>query len=630
MHLPRLVITALILLFTAVLLPHTPSGSMTAEDSGLPSIPDTIKGGVVSAWTAWPVTATRPGERLILALVLDIETGYHITADAAQIIPTPEFRPYPTTVTTPNPPDDLVIETPIFPPAHAAAVEFTSKPLMVFDQRAIVYLPVTVSAQTLLQEIRLTVVVNYQACDVQVCLLPREIEVPAILPISPNGDGGKIVNRNLFLDYRPTTTGIQQETVGFSVFGLNFTINTVGGWGLTLLLVTAGLGGILLNFTPCVLPLIPIKIISLSNACSNRTRCLALGSFMSFGVLFFWLALGTAISAVSGFTATNQLFQYPAFTIIVGLVIAFMAVGIFSLFSLRLPNFVYRMNPEQNTLPGSFGIGVLTAILSTPCTAPFMGAAAAWATSQHPLTTVAVFAAIGIGMALPYLILSALPDLVGKIPRTGPASELIKQVMGIFMLAAAAYFIGSGVSALQMTPPAPPGKNYWWIVMGFVASGGIWLAYRTMRTVSGRAARTVFAVIGILIAAGSVYGGVRLTDRGPIEWVYYTPQHFQEARAQNRIIVLVFTAEWCLNCKALEQSVLHSDSIARLLAEEDIVPIKVDITGRNESGRAKLQELGHLTIPLMVIFSSSGRELFKSDFYTAEQIIETIHHARGH
>ena len=198
MHLPRLVITALILLLAAVLLPHTPSGSMTTEDSGLPSIPDTIEGGVVSAWTAWPVTATRPGERVILALILDIETGYHITADAAQVIPTPEFRPYPTTVTTPNPPDDLVIETPIFPPAHAAAVEFTSKPLMVFGQRTIVYLPVTVSAQTLLQEIRLTVVVNYQACDVQVCLLPREIEVPAILPISPNGGGGKIVNRNLF------------------------------------------------------------------------------------------------------------------------------------------------------------------------------------------------------------------------------------------------------------------------------------------------------------------------------------------------------------------------------------------------------------------------------------------------
>ena len=631
MHLHRLVITALIFLFTSVTLPRLPlAGSTTNENSGLLSIPEIIKGDVVSAWAAWPVTAASPGEKLVLAVVLDIDPGYHITADAAQIIPTPEFKPYPTTVTVPNLPDGLVIEPPIYPPAHAAAVEFTSKPLMVFNQRAIVYLPATVSAQTLLEEIRLTVVVNYQACDVRVCLLPREIEVPVILPLYPSGEGAKSVNQNLFIDYHTsTTTGPIEETVGFSVFGLNFTISAAGAWGLTLLLITAGLGGILLNFTPCVLPMIPIKIISLSNACSNRTRCFALGSFMSLGVLFFWLALGTAISAVSEFTATNQLFQYPAFTITVGLVIAFMAVGMCSPFSLRLPNFVYRMNPEQNTLPGSFGIGILTAILSTPCTAPFMGAAAAWATSQHPLTTLAVFAAIGIGMAIPYLILSGLPELVGKIPHTGPTSEIIKQVMGIFMFAAAAYFIGSGISALRMTPLAAPGKNYWWIVTGFVASGGLWLAYRTMRVVSGRMARTFFAVVGILIAVGSIYGGARLTDTGPIDWVYYTPESFQEALDENRIVVLIFTAEWCLNCKALEQSVLHSDSIARLLAEEDIVPIKVDITGRNESGRAKLQELGQLTIPLMVIFSSSGRELLKSDYYTAEQIIETINQARG-
>ncbi len=103
-------------------------------------------------------------------------------------------------------------------------------------------------------------------------------------------------------------------------------------------------------------------------------------------------------------------------------------------------------------------MGILAAILSTPCTAPFMGAAAAWAATQPPWTTLATFAAIGIGMALPYLVLSASPALVEKMPKTGPASLLIKEVMGLFMLAAAAYFIGIGLAAIFSSPPNPPSK----------------------------------------------------------------------------------------------------------------------------------------------------------------------------
>ena len=97
---------------------------------------------------------------------------------------------------------------------------------------------------------------------------------------------------------------------------------------------------------------------------------------------------------------------------------------------------------------GSFLFGVMTAVLATPCTAPFMGAAAAWAVKQPGLTTLATFSAIGVGMSLPYLFLSAFPQLVERMPKTGPASELIKQIMGLLLLAAASYFIGAGISDL--------------------------------------------------------------------------------------------------------------------------------------------------------------------------------------
>jgi len=142
--------------------------------------------------------------------------------------------------------------------------------------------------------------------------------------------------------------------------------------------IDRGNGGLLLNFTPCVLPLVPIKIMGLSRAAGNRSRCLILGAAMSVGVMAFWMTLAIAITSISGFNATNKLFQYPAFTIAVGIIICIMAVGMCGFFSMNLPSWVDRVNPSQETVTGSFLFGIMAGVLSTPCTAPFMGAAAAW------------------------------------------------------------------------------------------------------------------------------------------------------------------------------------------------------------------------------------------------------------
>ncbi len=603
-----------------------------AKDSGLLSSAASQKDApdVVSVRTAWSVDRARPGERLALAVVLDIAAGYHLNADSGQIKPLVDFKPYPTRVTVSAITAGLTIDPPLYPPAHPVTVEFASGPLMAFDGRTIVYVPMTLGKEVPSQKVQVNVTISYQACENLVCLFPRQITMATeLLPVITSDKAPQAVNQDLFVGYRLAAATGAGNSVGFSLFGWDFAINTATGLGFFLLLFTAALGGMLLNLTPCVLPLIPIKIISLSNAVQNQARCLALGVAMFLGVLFFWLILGAAIALVSGFTATSQLFQYPLFTIVIGCIIAVMAIGMCGLFSIRLPSFVYLLNPKQETLGGSFGLGILTAVLSTPCTAPFMGAAAAWAATRHPFTTLCVFAAIGIGMALPYLLLSAFPDQICKMPRTGPASVLVKQVMGLFMLAAAAYFIGTGLSALLMTPPSPPGKGYWWAVMGFIASGGLWLAYRTIRIASRIFQRLLFVSLGVILVVGSLYGGMQLTDRGPVNWIYYTPQRLQQAIDQGKIVVMVFSAEWCLNCKALEQSVLTSAPIVETFTRQDVAPIKVDITGNNPQGKAKLQEIGHLTIPLLVVYSPAGNEVFRSDFYTVEQILAAVDRARA-
>jgi thiol:disulfide interchange protein DsbD len=581
-------------------------------------------GGPVTWRTEWSASAAHPGDRLLLALVADLEEGWHIYPDATQVVNVEAFAPTPTAIRVVQKPDEVGLERVTYPKPVLVPIGFAEGEVPAYEGRAVFYLPVKVSETAGPGKIDIELEVAYGACNDQTCNPPASEKLVATLDIVAASTPVVPREPELFAGYEESAAAIG---VRFDLFGAGFSIDPSSWTGFLLLLAVAMLGGLLLNFTPCVLPVIPIKIISLSQIAGNRSRCLALGTSMSIGVIAFWLALAVVISAVSGFTATNQLFQYPLFTIGLGIVIVALAIGMCGLFSVRLPNLVYGFTPRQDTVAGSFGLGIMTAILSTPCTAPFMGAAAAWAATQSVAVTLTTFAAIGVGMALPYFVLSAFPALVRAVPRSGPASQLIKEVMGLFLLAAGLYFIGAGVSGLLVTPPDPPTKLHWWFVMGMCALAGLWLSFRTIKIVRAPARRVVFGALGLLVAAGALLGAVRLTAKGPIDWVYYTPERLEQAQKEGRVVVMDFTAEWCLNCKALEHNVLHTDRVVKLLQDERVVPMKVDITGNNPSGQEQLKRAGSLTIPLLVVYATDGSEAFRSDAYRAEEVIDAIKNA---
>ena len=627
--LKHVMLTCSLWLLLMTMVPLTASATDQNDSSNLLQGTGAPHTDVVQLQTAWSVDQARPGDTVSLAIVADIKDGFHINADTSQIQPFEDFKPYPTKVQVLAASEGVSIESARFPPAKPFKVDYASGDLMSFDGRTIFTLAMKLAEQIPLGTIGLEIQVEYQACSDRYCLFPEKKQLKATLNVVESKTPVTRINTAFFANLPVDSDVSAAGAVSFSLFGWNFSVNPASGVGRIMLLIVAAFGGMLLNLTPCVLPLIPIKIISLSHAAEDRRRCFLLGTIMSLGVLTFWAGLGILIALVSDFTATNQLFQYPLFTMIVGAVIGIMAVGMFGFFSLRLPQFVYMINPQQDSLKGSFALGILAAILSTPCTAPFMGAAAAWAATQKPLITLSTFAAIGTGMALPYLLLSAFPSLVNRMPKAGPASELIKQVMGLFMLAAAAYFIGVGISALLSSPPNPPSKIFWWPVMVLIAAGGAWLALRTLQLASGKAAKIIFVGLGLILIALPLWGAVRLADKGPIDWIHYTPERFEEALKNGKVVVMDFTAEWCLNCKALEESVLHQRQVINALAQKNVVPMKVDITGNNPAGKIKLKVVGSLTVPLLVVFSPDGQTVFKSDFYTVNQVLGAIRQALG-
>lgn len=595
-------------------------------------------------------TTVRPGDQVPIAVVIDHAEGFHTWPNKPVV---PEafgegLVPIPTTVSVVALPAGARVGRLGWPEPVPVKVNYTGEEvdLLSYIGRTVAYVPLTLSPEQPEGETFAELAVRYQACDETTCYFPEEDTLRVPLRVAPPGVETRAETNEpeLFAAFdlasfdqegpggRPATAATAAlRPLTLDVFGWTLRFDPAGPVGFALLLLLAALGGLVLNLTPCVLPVLPIKVMGLSRAAGDPSRLLLLGLAMAAGVVSFWLAIGGAIAFVSGFDAISTLFQTGWFSPLVGTVVAVMGLGMLGLFHVRLPQAVYRIDPNHETVPGSFLFGVMAAVLSTPCTAPFMGGASAWAAAQASTTTLATFTAIGAGMAAPYLALSARPRWVERVPRGGPWSGLVKQVLGILMLAVAAFFLGSGLSGRLAGPGEPPGRGYWWIVFGLVAAAALWAAWRTFELTRARRPRLVAASTAAVVALASLGLARELSAHGPIEWTWYTPAAFERAVAERKVIVLDFTAEWCLNCRALEAAVLERGDIVELLGDPDVARIRVDLTADNPDGRAKLRELEWVGIPLLAVYGpATGYEVpRKFDSYTAGMLREAVERARG-
>jgi thiol:disulfide interchange protein len=509
---------------------------------------------------------------------------------------------------------------------------------------------------------------SFQACS-DVCLMPEDVERTVRVTVLPAGEplpepDAKIAA--IFAGFDPARViafaapsvpgsgaapggPAEDGAVFFSVLGWNFSLDTGGPLGFSLLVLAALAGGFILNLTPCVLPVIPLKIIALSNSAGNPGRALLLGVVMCLGIIAFWLAIGGAIALSTSFKSASTIIANWWFAVGIGVFMIVMGVGMFGAFSVGLPSWVYSLDPKHDSVPGSFLFGILTAVLATPCAAPFAGTAMGWAAFQPGGITMIVFAAIGVGMALPYFVLSVNPSWVKRVPRAGPASELLKQFLGLLMFSVAAFFVGSGLLSLHSTHPYMGEVFHWWFVGVLAALAGGWLILRTFQLTRSPIRRGTFGVMGLAfivlplmwaqsqtvsakstwVPAGEAVG----VGHGP--WKPYSRAAFEEAKAAGKVVVLNFTAVWCLNCKTLEAAVLSTAAIREALEAPDVVAMTVDLTARKgpdgevPEGWQALYELREAGPPVLAIWGPGTSRQFQSNAYTVQVVLDEIQRARG-
>ncbi len=589
-----------------------------------------------------------PGSDLVLAVILDHAEHYHSNLNEP-IVPKEmgDFYPVPTTLRLPEA-EDVTFGAVHWPTPIAVDVDFffTGKPIsyQVYTGKSVIYVPVHIEDNAVLGQRDLELNLSYQACDETTCLPPTNVKLVATINIVDAVTSATTPSA-LFDGYNPGSSdaqGTDQTSAGEAVkierrfLGMFVIPDTNSFAGILVLALSAAIGGFILNLTPCVLPVIPIKVMTISShAGESKSRAFMLSMWMAIGVVTFWFGIGIPVAFVSKFTDPSIIFGIWWVTGIIGLVIVVMSFGIMGLFQIKLPQKVYMVNPKADSASGSFVFGLMTAVLGLPCFGFVAGALLAGAATMPAFLVLTVFAFIGIGMALPYVVLAMFPKMIEKLPRTGPASELIKHVMGLLMLAAGAYFLGTSVisygSGNSWVFPWWGKAVHWWAIGLVGVTTGGWLIYQTFKITKRVGPRLTYSVLGLLFAtSGSFVAYNQTMHQYHYFWQPFTPEFLATSLDSGKVVVLDFTAEWCLNCKALEAKVLSRNPVKSELLSADVVPMVADLTSTTAPGWKHLNEtLGQTGIPFLVVYAPGIEDpIWLSNAYTSAQVVDAINDAR--
>jgi suppressor for copper-sensitivity B len=441
----------------------------------------------------------------------------------------------------------------------------------------------------------------------------------------------------------------------------------LAGISLWLLLLGGFLGGIVLNIMPCVLPVIGLKVLSfVEQSGHDRKTAFLLNVWYSLGLLSVFLVLaGLTIALKLTRDVTLQWggqFQYPAFNVFMAALVFTMALAFLGVWEFPVPGFVGRGRALElagrEGPGGAFFMGVITTILATPCTGPFMATAVGLAVAQPPSTVLAVFTSVGLGMASPYLLIGAFPTLVRFLPKPGAWMETFKQVMGFVLLGTVVFvftfletsYIVPTIGLLftlwlacwwiGRTPPtaeSPVRARRWMEAAAIVGLGWLLLfpGFDTVLPESlsgwGRGLQGVMQA-RLDERAPVARGEARTAHRGDDElpWQLFTTQEALASLLNSGKTVLVdFTADWCSTCKTLEAAYLNTREVRDLVRRNGVVTLKADCTTQNSEASAMLKLLNGGGVPVVAIFPA-GRPNEPTVFrggYTQAKILDALEKA---
>lgn len=568
-------------------------------------------------------TSYAAGTPVRLAAVVTIDDGWHIqshTPSYEYLIPT-----------------ELALELPegwpeavIRYPAHIMwQSQFAEDPLAAYEHEAVIHVDVELPADLATGAVEVPIELLYQACDELVCLPPTTAETTLRLEI---GEAGEPTGHPAFeaAPAAPPSTG--------------------GGLSLFAVLIPALLGGLILNGMPCVLPIVSLKLFGFAQASGKPRREIVGGALMTtLGILVsFWALAGATLLARSAGQAIGWgiQFQNPLFVTFLALVLTLFSLNVWGLFEIQLPHALAsrlgggghshsaaaadHQTGGGGSYSGHFFSGVFATLMATPCSAPFLGTAVGFALSQPAATIVVVFTAVGIGLAIPYLLLAAMPRATRLLPRPGEWMVTLRGAMG-FLIA------GTTIWLLYVLAGQMDSARLAFLEVGLLTLAlFIWLQSRSRKTglrLFGRVGAAAAAVLVLLLANGapvqSATGGGASSGMKVLDWVPFDPVQAETLAAEGRLVFVDVTADWCATCKVNERLVLETDETADLFARYEVVAMQADWTNRNDDIARYLASFGRYGIPFYALYRPGQEPHVFSELLRGGRLEEEIRNSAG-
>jgi thiol:disulfide interchange protein DsbD len=416
----------------------------------------------------------------------------------------------------------------------------------------------------------------------------------------------------------------------------------VAAW---LAVVFAFLGGLLLNLMPCVLPVLGFKVLGFvrqaqGDAGLARTHGLV---FAAGVVVSFWVLALALFALNSSGAQLGWGFQLQSPAVVTLLSFLFFGLGLSFLGFTDLNGFGgvlqeaagaahQSLRRYSDGLAGSFGSGVLATAVATPCTAPFMGTALGAALVLPRPIGFAIFTALGVGMALPYVVLASWPALLRSVPRPGPWMVVLQQALAFPLFATVVWLLS--VLSVQT------GQDRVLLALAGLTTLGfcLWLLRVTggpeapaLRRRAGMVVSAALLLIAVLVNSGGSRGpeAPRAGDREPgaVAWVDWSEERLASLRGEGRTVFVDFTAAWCLTCQVNERVVFSSPLVRERFARLGVVPMRADWTRSDPAITRALAAFGRSGVPLNVLHGPGGQQVLPS-VLTPAAVLEALERVR--
>ncbi len=421
-------------------------------------------------------------------------------------------------------------------------------------------------------------------------------------------DAAQLVGKPISVTLTDGPRAVERTLVAVAATGASLK-GAAEGLSLVAVLGLALLGGLILNLMPCVLPVLSLKLLGLVGHGGAAARDVRFSFVASAGgILAAFLVLAGALIALKSAGAAigwGIQFQQPWFLAAMIVVTTLFAANLWGLFEVHLPEAVADLGAtptHTHGLGGHFLAGAFATLLATPCTAPFLGTAIGFALARGAGEILAVFTALGLGLALPYLAVALFPRLATRLPRPGRWMIRMKQILGFALIATAIWL----ASVLM----AQVGERAALVAAAGGAALLLALALRRRRRLAGRPAFAALALAAVATVALPVWlaRAPAATALGGGPWRPFDETRIAQYVAEGKTVFVDVTADWCITCKANKSLVLNQGEVAKRLGREPVVALQADWTRPDERIAAYLARFGRYGIPFNVVYGPGAPE----------------------